>query len=223
MSTKIYDAYRIKKSDINNIYDTLRSFKKFAIDDIANDEETLKAIHLICFVYGVDKVQENEDKLKEFIDNYNKGGYRLDWEIYPALREAENMEHHKSIVPDLSVTPSIFEDEEYWYLKFFCNSRWSSHLLRKMEKEFDFLEDYHYQNQSDPPEDIPYEEYKKRDEKWDELTKHTGGNYRDGLMYIIFDAYEFRELLQRNYYYKEKEDWYEHLAYKFDKPMKLKE
>lgn len=113
-------------------------------------------------------------------------------------------------VPDFKV--SVGMDDDYYYLKFFANGVYSK-ILSTLVSEFEELEDFHYQNQSDPPEDIPYEEYQKRDTKWDEITGPVD-NYTRMMLYDIFTATQLRELLEKYYYTGE--DVFQHLAYKFD-------
>lgn len=218
MSTKIFYAYRMKKSKVDNIFDLLYEWRLKATDEIKNNKKLLEKIHMGAFYYIVlntEDVEEREKKMKE----YNDG--RIGWTIREYLETYENQLQYHPIATYMKLEANIFMDDEYWYFKFFPNESWAYDFLNNLEKDYDGFEDYHYQNSTDKPDDISHEDYRKRDEKWEELTERSGGNYRDGLSYTIFDAIEFDKLLSVYAYIgrKENEDLYEHLAYKFDKPL----
>lgn len=56
----------------------------------------------------------------------------------------------------------------------------------------EWLEDFHYQNQSDPPEDIPEEEYEAREEIWEEIclghNREKNGQFARKLVHFVFDS-----------------------------------
>jgi hypothetical protein len=215
MSTKIYDAYRIPKSvDILKVMDKI---KKMSTTHVQNNSNLLKLIHSYSYANALDVIKLNPkdsveyNKAKWFLNSMDKGGVCEYWIEDVLKRKSEKAS--KSIL-DVKFECSVFYDKRYWYIKFFPNSSWMYKVLTEVEVEIPQLEDYHYQNQSDPPDNIPYHQYEKRDEKWDELLG-VDGNYRCGFTYTLFDEYEFRKLLTVNYYTGEK-DLYKHLAYKFD-------
>lgn len=212
MSTKIFNAYRIPKSE--DILNILKQAKNIARDYIANDEQYLKVIHGITMFKIAEKIKK-DPKSKNYyqtaIDDNKKG--KLDiWAMIQILEENTLSIDKLSFSTKLDC--SIFYDDDYWYIKFFPNEN----IQYKIIKEFEKLgfEDYHYQNQTDPPEDMDYDKYKERGKKWDELTESSGGDYMDGFVYEIFGPEEFKKLLEKNWYTGEK-DLYKHLAYKFDK------
>lgn len=187
MSTKIYDAYRIPKSEFKDkfITDVLYDLKQETIDRFFESDDLLKGIHQQLLIW----VKKNKTE-KEF-ESFVESNYIPDWELYDYMQECEQQTTKSLYYFDIDFDCSVFEDEGYWYLKFYANQRWQWDLLKKWEDEFDWFEDFHYQNQTDPPEDIPYDEYKKRDDKWDELCKGEY-NYKNGLHYHFMDSYIFR-------------------------------
>lgn len=209
MSTKIYDAYRIKKDKVDNIYDLLHEFREVAKEYVSQNEKLLRRIHVGSFYYHMMNTDDGERLIKRY-----KDAKFIDWEIADYLRYSENTLTREIVAIDVKVLVTLFMDDEYWYMKFFINDQSLSKVLRILEDKYDYLEDYHYQNQTDPPEDIPYQEFKKRGEVWDKLTERSGGTYRDGLQYELFDSYEFMNLLRKNFY-TGTDDLFSHLAYKF--------
>jgi hypothetical protein len=214
MSTKIYDAYRIPRD--NDILTLLKSIKEKCIKVVSNDSNLLKRVHISIMGEAIKSLSEDEKnhKAKYFIDEH-KRGYIDDLWVEETLDKFDKSPYKSRV--SIGFLVSIFYDSDYWYLKFFANEVWQCEVLRSLEKD-SILEDYHYQNQCDPPENVDYSEYESRSDKWDQLLKSSGGNYREGFQYTLFDAYEFRLLLTKNYYkgYKTKEELYSHLAYKFD-------
>lgn len=221
MSTKIYDAYRIKKTDIHNIYDVLYEFKQTARKYVSENEKLLKAIHVGAFYYHMLNAKTERDR-KEVIKHFGHadGVVYLNYDIKEYLEYSERLNVREIISTDVQVLISLFMDDEYWYLKFFVNGGHMNKLLRELEDKYDFLQDYHYQNQTDPPEDMEWEDFQKRGDKWGELLNKEG-NFRNGLEYTVFDSFEFHELMTKNYYIG-KEDLFSHLNYEFE-PLKFEE
>lgn len=81
---------------------------------------------------------------------------------------------------------------------------------------FNVLEDYHYQDQTDPPEGIRYQDFKKRGKKWDKLLDYRNA-YAHLPQFVILDEYCIRRLFQKHWFTGEK-DLYKDFAYKFDTP-----
>lgn len=215
MSTKIYYAYRLPKSV--DVLKVLAQVRELSTTHIQNDAGYLEIIHAYSYSKAKEAFENNTEgsveynKASWFLNKHKDGGICEYW-IEDVLK-VESQSLQRSPI-DVKFECSVFYDKRYWYIKFFPNSNWMHKVLTKVETEIPKLEDYHYQNQSDPPEDIPYHLYQKRDKKWDELLGEEG-NYRSGFTYTLFDEYEFTKLLTRNYYTGN--PLYDHLAYKFDK------
>lgn len=216
MSTKIYNAYRLSKNaDILNV---LKQMRELAIEEVAQNESLLRVIHIFAYDSAIKTLEKVKDSSPEwnnanyFLKKHEKGD--LDTFYIKYFLEKERLSFTKSPV-DVQFDCSVFYDDDYWYIKVFPNTRWMHDVIERTEKSIDEFEDFHYQNQTDPPDDIDYEDFQAREEKWDELLGEVG-NYRNGFVYTIFDAYEFEKLLTR-YHYTGEKDLYKHLAYKFDK------
>lgn len=214
MSTKIFDAYRIKKS--TDILNLLVKGKEIAATIIANSADLLHLIHANTTITALDAIKNNpEDRRAKRVVELNEINDIDLWWIETQLEKAEKDPQYNPL--DIYISCSIFYDRKYWYIKFYPNSKIQIQIVNKLVEEFG-LEDYHYQNQTDPPENVPYKTYEARANKWDQLIG-TDGTYRNGFQFTLFDAREFTNLVSRYYYQgkKTKEELYSHLAYKFDK------
>lgn len=213
MSTKIYNAYRLPKN--NDILKILKESKNIATDIIKNDFKYLKFIHMILMKKVAEKLQKDPDNF--FYKSIKEDNKKGDFDIVSVI---DILEKNVLSINKLDYSTlfgcSIFYDNDYWYIKFFPNENIHFEILKTLEKElkkYNF-EDYHYQNQTDIPENMSYDDYKNRSKKWDELL-NKDGDYMDGLQYEVFGPHEFKKLLTKNYYTGEK-DIYKHLAYKFN-------
>lgn len=216
MSTKIFEAYRIKKSEVDNIIDLVNQWREDCTEFMKGYEEVHKQIHTGCFYWMT--FNHDGEELEKKIDKFNEDP--VFWEIQRYLRESENSLTNDLVYTSVRLRVSIFMDNDYWYFKFFPNDRWSYKFLSMLEAGYPELEDFHYQNQTDPPEDIPEDEYRARDEKWEELCRGTN-DYTTGLMFDIMDSTQFNRLLTKHYYTGEK-DLYKHLPYDYSKPLVFK-
>jgi len=216
MSTKIYDAFRIKKNI--DILSTLNKAREFFTEYVSQDKGLLYSIHAETTYAAVIAFEENEENVmaKNVIVGNDNNTIDTFWIERCLEKYAIGMEKK---ISDIKISCSIFYDSDYWYIKVFVNNNWTYKPLEDIAKKYGW-EDYHYQNQVDPPEDIPDGEFEKRIEMWDKLLGEEG-NYRGGFNFDLFDAYEFRKLISKNYYrgFKTNDELYSHLAYKFDKKL----
>ena len=180
MSTKIYDAYRIKKTDFDFaiFIKTIKNIENEIVKSLIN-----KIIKM--FIYSNELhynslIKDEELSFMNIIDLF------LD---------------EKNLKNDFSSKFSVvsFEDTGYFYFMFFTKNNY----IKMFENDFPSLEDYHYQNQVDMPDDVSEEEWDKRSEKWDELMP-SGIPAKDGIVTSIelipykieFDIREnFKELI----------------------------
>jgi len=158
MSTKLYNGIKFKSNNIREVLDQLISIKDKA-KQIALD--SIKDKDLDLFI-NCNKLLEKDpfDISREMLtamDNTHSGI----WRFVPNI--------HFSVV----IYPTV-EGDIYGYY-FDSNKKEYRDLLEP------FYTDFHYQNQSDRPDDISNEEWDFRCAKWDELLedrfKETGLSY----------------------------------------------
>lgn len=212
MSTKIYDAYRIKQSKVDNIIDLVNQWRADATEFMKGYEEVHKQVHTGCF-YWITFNNEGEE-LRKKVDSYNQDP---SWYIKDYLRESENSPTRDLVLTSVRLRVSIFKDVDYWYFKFYPNERWSYKFLSMLEAGYPELEDFHYQNQTDIPDDISEDEYRARDDKWEELCRGTN-DYTTGLIFDVMDSTQFYKILSK-YHYSGEKDLYKHLPYDYGKQL----
>lgn len=198
--------------------------KAASVQALADDPEYPYLLHAFAVAKAAQRLEEKPDdhRAKSVIeenDNNNFAFSTLFW-LEKCCQEAA-IDHQQNLMA-IEFSLSLWFDEDYWYIKFFVNwMGFNQKMMNAVLEACPELEDFHYQNQTDPPEDIPYEEYEKREEMWDKLTE-PNGNYRNMLQYTVFDHNDLTELIRRHWWKGEK-DLYKHMAYKFDKKIELKE
>lgn len=87
---------------------------------------------------------------------------------------------------EFNVSSSVmvfFHDGEI-YLQFYYPGHWGRSNKRYPDTVWsEWIEDFHYQNQSDQPEDVPESDWERRRRVWDEILGDYGIPSRAGLMY----------------------------------------
>jgi hypothetical protein len=207
MSTKIYDAFRVlKEKDIKGLITEMRSI---ASDTVANSADYLYQIHAIASADAAKKKDADKAAMAAYEDVIkNHFGIFIEMWMLNMVKKAETS-IEKDIL-DCSLKAVCTFDDEFWYIKFFSNSGISRKILNNILEKLE-LEDFHYQNQSDPPEEISQEEYDKRGEKWDQLLPDYLAFNSFPFEINIFDSNRLERLIF-DFNYNKKE-----LAYKFDK------
>ena len=148
MSTKLYNGIKFKSNNIKEVLDQLISVKETA-KQIAIDSISDKDLSLFI---GANNLLDNDawyiaNEIKDAIasDNYNR------WKFKPRLKFT------------VVVYPTN-EGDIYGYY-FDADKKEYNDLIKP------FYTDFHYQNQTDPPNDVTEKEWDFRREKWDELLK----------------------------------------------------
>lgn len=143
MSTKIYNGVVFKSNSMEEI---LKEFIKIKDIAIKEHNKNLTIEDIIFFI----KYKELEDKTV--------------CEIFSKLQE--NIDERFRRITDVNFNFSIvlFPHKDKIYGIYFTDYQdEDSELLSEL------IEDYHYQDQCDKPEHIPYDEWEERRETWDEL------------------------------------------------------
>ncbi len=187
MSTKIYNAYKLKESaslaQLTQILDKIRS----DIEEVARKDMANKVAGRIQYYkdlykyYGEEittKITNNHIlKMLDYI-KADKSDNRLFWEEYPELIKELKDEPYEHTTATLQMIPCSEK-----ILAIYCGPFEYIDFVSKNE----FFEDYHYQNQTDKPDDIADKEWEEREKDWD---KAIGPDYipaRHGLSYTLLD------------------------------------
>ena len=208
MSTKIYDAIRIKKSyDLKII---INEMKEIANNYISNNYDILHDIHEQAIAYCYEN--KNDHSCSSALEDHKEG--KFNHSTLYAMRASckkEELSPYKDYL-DFILKGVVSFDKRYWYIKFFCNSNVTMNIFDRI-LEIQGIEDYHYQNQTDPPDGISYKNFQKRNKKFEELMPND--RYDDMPFEItIFDFNSLEKLITK--FWHTGKPLYEHLAYKFD-------
>lgn len=216
MSTKIYNAYRMSK--LKDIHKQLRILKETVMQYVAKEAHILKYFHVhsVKFAVRVSESTHNYDAQNalDALKANSKGDLDDHW-LLKYLRLVSINQLRLGLDPIIET--SIFCDRQYWYMKIFVNNGWHSRAIPEPLLYKLGFKDFHYQDQTDPPKEISYRDYKLRGEKWERLLSPEG-NYTNGFSYYLCNPYEIHKLITKNYYkgFKDNQTLYQHLAYKFD-------
>lgn len=168
MSTKIYNGIKFNTSDIYDLYDKLNIFK----------EESIKLYREMF-----------DDRLPDILtyvmkEHYKKTGNLEDmWNIGDEFIDSLKKDRMILLKNTIQIYPHPKTKELYGY--FILDNKSEISLLDK-----DWVSDYHYQNQTDPPEDISYEDFEKRSDMWDDLFTDSYKIQDSGFEYKIYDITE---------------------------------
>lgn len=172
MSTKIYNAFKIKDrnrvwlvmGDIRErgereVVERLRKYYRSFVDNIDPEDEKYKA-------------ERAKDIERESYPDYATRLHIAQTALRDGFRKSVQSMQRDFFDPDVSV--ALTWHETGFYLRAFCDN------VSLLGGSLDFLkthpdlEDFHYQNQVDPPDDIPPDEYEARGRIWDEMSVPKG-------------------------------------------------
>lgn len=169
MSTKIFDAYRVRPDA--DLWTVLRDIEAKAK---ANVIEKLRAFY-IEKMEGIDPESEAYRKSSANHRDGSEAFNRL-WLVDEIIRERarESATSLKRDEYDLDVSIAITQHRTGYYLRAFCdNASMLGGSLDFLAQHPD-LEDFHYQNQTDPPEDVSDEAWEERKAIWNEMASDHG-------------------------------------------------
>ena len=150
MSTKIYNGVRFKAKTLSEI---IKQLHKVSEDAVKNTVDLFKQNDFYFnLLYHVAKKYEKENN--STIDS----SFELGLALQDILKKSDNP------FP-LLFNVTIFENKGIFYGIYFDDSNNNYKLLF----DNDIVEDFHYQDQSDRPENISNEEWDERCEVWEEI------------------------------------------------------
>jgi hypothetical protein len=176
MSTKIYDAYVIEKEfTLLELQGILLDYRKKVLQRAQEDYMEI-LVNLCTSLY--DDLSIGLDVL----DEYKKGRYSklskdtdsIKWVIFEYLNDrfrATYKTHERDPICDWELNISIVPLEGKTIFKLFTEKK----FFKEMWKEIDGVKDYHYQDQTDPPEDISEEEWDQRRKDWEKVFEKVEG------------------------------------------------
>lgn len=166
MSTKIWTAWRVPKTRLNEALDTLHDHYW---------KQIVKHFGLLIDAVDVVKLKEKYPKLDE--TNKKSLAWYAGWEVTDTLTKI-NTECKAKHTPlpsnfDMCVSFNIWLHGKYAYIIPYAPYGWTESFDRRLPKWF---EDFHYQNQTDRPDDITAREWSNRARVWNNICL---GDYRE--------------------------------------------
>ena len=195
MSTKIYNAYRVKEGIY--LWDLVKDWQKLG------RERAIAAISDM-HIKLMEAVDENSDEYKGRVVSLQADPYYMNEEVAKkaAFNEmAANTMREEAKKNSTSFLRNYFDFDvsitfrEYggrYYVQCYCDM--TMHKVLDFVEEDPRVEDYHYQNLTDKPKEISEEAWEEREKTWDKIYDREDGrfiflslnimNLRDSLLVI---------------------------------------
>jgi hypothetical protein len=162
MSTRIYDAYKVTKggfSTILRIRDVLNAdYEKYVLHFLEAYKNTL--VKNIRLKNGCMRTRTNKDKKLSELD-------ALDLQF--VLEDVSRAEWNHPL--NFSAGMVLYYYQRKFYLQFFGTGRYWNTFDKCIEPFIrrKLIMDFHYQDQTDRPEDISRKDYERRGRIWDRI------------------------------------------------------
>ena len=188
MSTKIYDAYRLKQSD--QIWSLLKEIRE------RGKANVIKKLEEVYWKKLIQIDPEGAEYQKELASRkkWNKSttdssipdiSIRLTI-IHEKLmkRFKEHIGSHNRSFYDLDVSVAIYAHSTGFYLRTSCDNVSCLGGSLDFIEEHPLLEDFHYQNSIDRPKDVSPEDWEHREKVWDDLMEGGITLYASANLYV---------------------------------------
>lgn len=172
MSTKIYDAYKLKKaSELPEVLDYIEKRARREIKD------KLKALYWEYMIH-IDPDREPDYHLyrqRHWSDD--KARLRLAHDQIMAKFKGAHIKPYRDRM-DLTVYVVVYLHKKQVYLRAVCDHVSALGGSLDFLKRYNRVEDYYYQNQTDPPENVPTRQWKRRSQVWHEILQRDSNALR---------------------------------------------
>lgn len=175
MSTKIYNGIKFKSRNLTEILSQLQTIRNILLN-ICGSEEYVPQENLIEFI-----------NYKKLISNIDDNESKLMFGIHRKIQDAIilNDEDVRWLIPfNVTVFVIPFEDGNF-YGGLFCDNNIARYYFN------DYIEDFHYQDQTDKPDDISDEDWEKRRIIWDKIFESFWTFHESGFKYEVLNGNDF--------------------------------
>ena len=153
MSIKLYSGIKFTSNKLGTVIKQLNSLKEDARKNVmktfTKDGKSLNFVHLL-FLY--------EEAMKDGKEEQLNSNWGFEWLLHKELRKPYNDF-------DFEFGVTIFERKNKLYGVYYDQTG----LNYKMLFDRGIAVDYHYQNQTDPPEDVSARDWDFREEVWEDI------------------------------------------------------
>ena len=182
MSLKVYNGIKFKSKDMQDIVKSLHNIRKQAIENSIEYAKNNPNDFVLTMVDSID------DAFKLNVDDFginHKCQKKVQSSLEKSWRTGED--------PNFLFSVVIIPWEDAYYGCVYDDQISANRALLK-----DIADDFHYQNQTDQPEDISDEEWSKREQIWNDIfdTYFTPGEA--GLTYEIVKSDDFNDIEHDN-------------------------
>ena len=170
MSTKIYDAYKLKGDyDLMSLNQALSDLRKQDTEQCENlianiDVRKFLKLYYMSLLHGTDHSTNTDKTTTAVLEKILQHDMKLAWaylycEIASEIADASNTTRpsgynfHNNLL--------LFPLKDKILAMYFGNTD-----IRRFIENHEMFEDYHYQNQCDKPDDISDKEWDKRESDW---------------------------------------------------------
>ncbi len=183
MSTKIYDAFRIKNKTLESVLEDMKAFRKTAMPILKEGLAKMIAGQITRKIDSVALGYSEERSKKPFIEVWMEVCDRVH-----KVKTTQRRDPEIDFMFDISVFPL---DGDILGIMF-CEHE----PLKGLWMSQKGIEDYHYQDSTDRPEQIPEAEWDQRREDWDKVLGWETPA-QQGFSHTIFSEFDSTPRLQQ--------------------------
>ena len=182
MSLKVYNGIKFKSKDMQEIVKSLHNIRKQAIDNSIEYAKNNPDDFVLTIVDSI------EDAFKLNVDDY-KINLECQKKVQASLEKSWRTVKDPNFLFSVVIIP--WEDEYYGCV--YDDQISANRALLK-----DIVDDFHYQNQTDQPEDINDEEWSEREQIWNDIFDEYFTPGEAGPTYEIVKSDDFTDIEHDN-------------------------
>ena len=194
MSTKIYSAYKLKEEiNLMQLMQINYQIKEQIISDFISRISITLAVKVDKIMNNLEESAKNE-KYSEAVRNTIHRIMKNECETPELALYFRLYDDLSSAFKDISIEQAkmvYIPHNDDIFAMFFSSYRYEKYILQN-----DNFSDYHYQNQTDQPEDISDEEWEQRKKDWDEAIGPDYIPINHGMLFTFLD-YESYDVEKR--------------------------
>ena len=185
MSTKIYSAYKLKEGiNFMQLMQINYQMKEQIISDFVSRISITLAVKVDKIMNNLEESAKNEtysEAVRNTIHRIMKNECETpEFDLYFRLYDDLSSEFKDFSIEQAKMVYILHNDDIF--AMFFGSYRYEKYILQN-----DNFSDYHYQNQTDRPEDISDEEWQQREKYWDEAIGPDYIPINHGMLFTFLD------------------------------------
>ncbi len=199
MSTKIYNAFLVKDGKPQHLWPLLWKIQDQAEANIRNAFRE----HYLELVRQMDPDSPEYQAARAKTTIVEEVPFRIRY-ARDSIREGFKKNTTESVrdTYSLDVVVAVYPYRGRTYLRTFAESCSVVGECLDFVREMPELEDFHYQNQTDPPDDVSAKDWAKRRRVWDGITK-----YQDVGRYVTLEILNYNKLWKMDPIYDLAREW----------------